>query len=155
MNEYSRIKLRYPETSVPPFLPKSTVGQFRPNKLHNFKTFSQKLKKENFTFWLKLTHCVFSSSCLELLWKCIFSTQCISRNFAMHFIDFVNFVRCCCCAPAFFFILNPKAFFSESFPFPTLFSSNFILVCSCTTVLKNLQKVWFRAELIHGYYCLR
>ena len=112
-------------------------------------------KKGNCTFWFKLSLCVFSSSCLELLWKCIFSTQCISRNFAMHFIDFVNFVRCCCCAPAFFFILNPKAFFSESFPFPTLFSSNFIL-CSCTVhwkMLKNLQKsssesekFWFSNE---------
>ena len=47
------------------------------------------------------------------------------------------------CSCAFFFILNPKAFFSESFPFPMLFSSNFIIFMPVLhSIYSKIYKKW-------------
>ena len=152
----------YPGTSAPTLLPKSTVGPLvaqslvwvistKWNLLWFLKNQSstETVKQGNCTLCFELRPIVFfyfffSSSCLELLWKCIFSTQCISRNFAMHFIDFVNFVRCCCCAPVLsssFWIQKPS--FQRVFLFQCYLAATSSSLCQFCTVLKDLEKVRF------------
>ena len=95
----------------------------------------------------------FSSSCLELLWKCIFSTQCISRNFAMHFIDFVNFVRCCCCAPVLsssFWIQKPS--FQRVFLFQCYLAATSSSLCQfCTVYTQRFTK----SEILGLRFCVK
>ena len=55
------------------------------------------------------------------------------------------------CSCAFFFILNPKAFFSESFPFPMLFSSNFIIFMP---VLHSSQR-FRKSEILGLRFCVK
>ena len=95
----------------------------------------------------------FSSSCLELLWKCIFSTQCISRNFAMHFIDFVNFVRCCCCAPVLsssFWIQKPS--FQRVFLFQCYLAATSSSLCQFCTVYTQR---FTNSEILGLRFCVK